>query len=175
MTAILFRGRWVNSSPSGSKWSFTDCCLMTPYLMEHLGQHWFRQLFIICLVPIYDDVIKWKHFPRYWPFVQGIHWSLVNSPHKGQWHRALMFSLICAWINGWVNNHEAGDLRRHPAHYDVIVMSPFIIWSWNGDILSIRPSVKCVNHNKKPFMQEDQFHTKILHLKQTTTENEINI
>ena len=46
----------------------------------------------------------------------------VNSPHKGQWHRALMFSLICAWINGWVNNREAGDLRGHRAHYDVIVI-----------------------------------------------------
>ena len=33
-----------------------------------------------------------------------------------------MFSLICAWINGWVNNPEAGDLRRHLAHYDVIVI-----------------------------------------------------
>ena len=45
-----------------------------------------------------------------------------KSPHKGQWRRALMFSLICAWINAWVNNREAGDLRRHRAHYDVIVM-----------------------------------------------------
>ena len=51
-----------------------------------------------------------------------------NSPVPGefpaQWPvtRALMFSLICAWINGWVNNREAGDLRRHRAHYDVIVM-----------------------------------------------------
>ena len=35
---------------------------------------------------------------------------------------ALRFSLICAWINGWVNNHEAGDLRRHRARYAVIVM-----------------------------------------------------
>ena len=52
----------------------------------------------------HDDVIKWKHFPRYWPFVRGIHRSSVNSPHKGQWRGALMFSLICAWINGWVNN-----------------------------------------------------------------------
>ena len=49
----------------------------------------------------YDDVIKWKHFPRYWPSVRGIHRSPVNSPHKGQWHGALMFSLICFWINGW--------------------------------------------------------------------------
>ena len=46
----------------------------------------------------------------------------VNSPHKGQWHGALVFSLIAAWINGWVNNREAGDLRRNRGHYDVIVM-----------------------------------------------------
>ena len=71
----------------------------------------------------HDDVIKWKHFPHYWPFVRGIHRSPVNSPHKGQWRGALMFPLICVWINGWVNNREAGDLRRYRAHYDVIVMS----------------------------------------------------
>ena len=70
----------------------------------------------------HDDVIKWKHFPCYWPFVRGIHWSLVNSPHKGQWRGALMFSLICAWINAWINNCGAGDLRRHRANYDVTVM-----------------------------------------------------
>ena len=68
------------------------------------------------------DVIKWNNFPRYWSFVRGIHRSPVNSPHKGQWRGALMFYLISAWINGWVNNHEAGDLRRHYAHYDVTVM-----------------------------------------------------
>ena len=51
----------------------------------------------------------------------------VNSPHKGQWRGALMFSLICVWINGWVNNREAGDLRRHRGHYDVIVMTSLII------------------------------------------------
>ena len=33
-----------------------------------------------------------------------------------------MFSLICAWINGRANNRHAGDLRRHRAHYDVIIM-----------------------------------------------------
>ena len=70
----------------------------------------------------HDDVIKWNHFPRYWPFVRGIHRSTVNSPHKGQWRGALTFSLICAWINGWSNNDDAGDWRRHREHYDVIVM-----------------------------------------------------
>ena len=71
----------------------------------------------------HDDVIKWKHFPRYWPFVRGIHRSAVNSPHKGQWRGALMFSLIYAWRNGWVNDWDTGDLRRHRTHYDVTVMN----------------------------------------------------
>ena len=71
----------------------------------------------------HDDVIKWKHFPRYWPFVRGIHRSPVNSPYKGQWCGALTFSLICVWINGWVNHRKAGDLRRYRAHYDIIVMN----------------------------------------------------
>ena len=57
--------------------------------------------------------------PRYRPFVREIHRSPVISPHKGQWRGALMLSLICAWINGWVNNREAGDLKRHRAPYDV--------------------------------------------------------
>ena len=61
-------------------------------------------------------------FVRYCPFVKGIHPSQVTSDHKSQWRGALMFSLICAWINIWVNNHETGDLRRHHVHYDVIVM-----------------------------------------------------
>ena len=52
--------------------------------------------------------------------------SPVNSPHKGQWRGALMFSKICAWMNGWVNNGKTGDLRRHRAHYDVTVMWPFV-------------------------------------------------
>ena len=70
----------------------------------------------------HDDVIKWEHFLCYWPFVRGIHRWPVNSPHKCQSRGDLMFSLICVWINGWVNNREAGDLRRHRAHYDVIVI-----------------------------------------------------
>ena len=81
---------------------------------------------------IHDVVIKWKHFLNYWPFVRGIHRLPVNSPRKGQWRGALMFSLICSWINGWVNHRETGDLRRHRA-YDIIVMSsktaPCLIYS----------------------------------------------
>ena len=74
----------------------------------------------------HDDVIKWKQFPRYWPFMLGFHRSPVNSPHKGRWRGALMFPLICVWINGWVNNRGADDLRRHRAHHDVNVMSSVV-------------------------------------------------
>ena len=57
--------------------------------------HWQRQHSrLIIMEWTHDDVIKWKHFPRDWPFVRGIHRSPVNSPHKGQWRGALMFSLI---------------------------------------------------------------------------------
>ena len=82
-----------------------------------------------------DDVIKWKHFPRYWPFVRGIHRWPVNSLHKGQWREALMYSLIYAWITGWVNNREAGDLRRHRPHFDVIVMQTQ--WCWRINVITI--------------------------------------
>ena len=70
----------------------------------------------------HDDVIKWKHFPRYWPFVRGFRRSPVNSPHKGQWRGALTFSLIYARTNSWANSRDAGVLRRHRAYYDVTVM-----------------------------------------------------
>ena len=91
----------------------------------------YHQLIVICRwcgysfwnIWNHDDVIKWKCFLRYWPFVRGIHRSPVNSPHKHHWRGPLMLSLICAWINRWVNNREAGDLRHHCAHYDVIVMN----------------------------------------------------
>ena len=68
----------------------------------------------------HDDVIKWKHFPRYWSFVQGSHrWiPLTKASDAELWY----FLWSAPWINSWVNNRGAGDLRCHRAHYDVIVM-----------------------------------------------------
>ena len=71
---------------------------------------------------IHDDVIKWKHFPRYWPSS-----CAGNSPVTGEFpsQRSVMRSYFlwsAPWINGWVSNREVGDLRRHRAHYDVILM-----------------------------------------------------
>ena len=81
--------------------------------------------------PSHDGVIKWKHFPLYWPLVRGIHRSPMNSPHKGQWRGALMFSFICAWINGWIN--RGWLLRRHCAHCDVTIMATTLmtrLWTY---------------------------------------------
>ena len=105
-------------------WGYLSCVIIRISLLSSLVPCVLSWPFSVWLTKssVHEDVTKWKHFPRYWPFVRGIHWSPVNSPHKGQRRRALMFSLISAWINGWVNNRQTGDLRRHRAHYDVIVM-----------------------------------------------------
>ena len=71
----------------------------------------------------------WSNFLYNWIWKSTMMMSPVNSPHKGQWRGALMLSLICAWINDWVNNREAGDLRCHRAHYDVTVMQKMIQWN----------------------------------------------
>ena len=75
----------------------------------------------LTFVPIHDDVIKWKHFPHYWPFVWEINRSPVDSPRRSQWHGALMLPFTCAWTNGWANKRNASDFRRHRAHSHCIV------------------------------------------------------
>ena len=114
------------------RWPFTKRCIsmaLCKIAVTPLPMHWSYYSLAVSHWYIltwfcedHDDVIKWKHFPRYWTFVWGIHQWPVNSPHKGQWRGALIFSLICAYINSWINNREAGDLRRHHAHHDVTVM-----------------------------------------------------
>ena len=87
------------------------------------------------MCPSTEPVKMSKYFVRTWwrhqmesfsplliPFLRGIHRRPVDCPHKGQWRGALIFSLICAWTNGWANTRDAGDLRRHCAHYDVTVI-----------------------------------------------------
>ena len=86
-----------------------------------------------CNVPYFVDYTSimlqswWSHqmesFSALLSFCAGNSPVPVNSSHKGQWRGALMFSLICASINDWVNNREAGKLRRHRGHYDVNVMA----------------------------------------------------
>ena len=84
-----------------------------------------------CFHMSHDEVIKWKHFSRFWPFVRANNRSALNSPRKGQWRGALMFSLICAWINAWVNNCEAGDLTCHCTHYGIIIMTFYLTFAFD--------------------------------------------
>ena len=124
--------RWPVTSPQ--KWPvtptmflFDDVIILTAMGLPPGGNLGGRYLIILPYYQVsaihHDDVIKWKHFSRYWPFVRGIHRWPVNSSRKDQWRGALIFSLICAWIDRWANNREAADLRRHHAHYDVTVVS----------------------------------------------------
>ena len=83
------------------------------FMSEEICWSWYA------VMRIHYDVIKWKHFPHCWPFVRGIHRPQVDSNNKGQWRGALMCSLICTWTNGWANNRDASDLRRHRTHYGV--------------------------------------------------------
>ena len=101
-------GVWKSQTPY---WHLFQYMSRMKYMCDRLsGQHlpwWCHQM---------------ETFSALLPFVRGIHRLLVNSPHKDQWCRALMFSLICTWANSWINNGDTGDLRRQRAHYDVIVM-----------------------------------------------------
>ena len=125
---------WANTGPiiTASVWLCPSSCIQWQvYQAKNLRLIWISLLWeVIFMLKLFmpfsmvphDYIIKWKHFLRYWPSVWAIHRSSVRSHHKGQWRGSLMFSLICAWVNGWVNSHEAGDLRWHRTYYDVIVM-----------------------------------------------------
>ena len=82
---------------NGSGWEVIYSSRRTAHTISYIG-------FLHNMIQ--DDVIHWKHF----------------RVTKCEWHGALMFSLTCAWTNGWSNNQDAGDLIRHSAHYDVTVM-----------------------------------------------------
>ena len=70
---------------------------------------------------VHDDVIKWKHFPRNWPFVRGFT-GPGEFPTQKPVTRSFDVFFDLRLKNGWVNNRKAGDSSRHRGHYDVIVM-----------------------------------------------------
>ena len=115
ITATYPRGWWI----SASKPKFYQSYWSAPCQPHHLDVHHYH-----------DDNIKWKHFPLYWPFVRGIHWSVVDSHQKGQWRGALMFSVFCAWRNGWANKQDAGDLRHYHAHHHITVLLTWMHFFW---------------------------------------------
>ena len=136
----ISRRHW---KPLPRQWSVVNDLMMlkshdcTLYFLSFFLNHWHYSHFSRTE---HDDVIKWNRFPRYWPFVRGIQRSPVDSPHKGQWRGALMFSLIRAWTNDWTNNRSDGDLKRNRAHYNVIVMEIICItWTFISPRLRASP------------------------------------
>ena len=111
----------------------------------------------------------WRHqmetFSASLAFVRGIHRSPVNSPHKGQWRGALVLFLICAWINGWVNDGEAQDLRRHRAHYDGTVIGNMVNLVWASMYL-----LKCNHLLLKHIWTHGKIHFPYLHALLSTNE-----
>ena len=86
-------------------------------------------VFPITLQNSHDDVIKWKHLPRYWLLVRGIHRSQVNFPHKGKWRGALVFSLICTWTNSWRRRWFQTPSRLLWRHFNECFILNRIIWT----------------------------------------------
>ena len=121
--------------PNKTRLESTDCCAIecVTKLMkaDDSFADWISTelLLFICLrerqrKTDHYDAIKWRYFPCYWPFVRGIHRSPVTSPRTNNSDAELWcFHWSAPWINAWVNNREAGDLRRHRSHYDIIAMS----------------------------------------------------
>ena len=83
-------------------------CVMMQLVMKH--DKW--KTVAVCLWT-HDGKIPWKCFLYYWPFVRGIHWSAVDSLHKGLICKALMCSLLLALRSCWTNRQSASDLRCH--------------------------------------------------------------
>ena len=76
------------------------------------------------------DVITWKRFSHYCPFVRGILRSPVDSPHKGQWFGAFMFPLMPARTDCWTNNREAGEIEIPWRSFDVPALNSSTILCW---------------------------------------------
>ena len=135
-TSLAFvRGihRWSVNSPH--KWPVArkmlpsdDVIIIIPTLPWSMCDGGTVRLTAITQTAQHGDVIKRKQFPRYWPFVRGIHRSPVNSRHKGQWRGALML-----FINLRLNKR----LRCHCAHYDVTVMDRYwdLLWQCIHNLL----------------------------------------
>ena len=146
--ATIFPGVWIPVIKIRWSWDCLIFMIGTPTLVRrHVyieTAPWFQiqtTAGFICNTsewkPCHDDIIIWKHFPHYWPFVWGIHRSPVNSPHKGQWRGASMFSLLCAlnkrlnkqlwgwwfeWVSEWLSLTAFLEQRTARSIWDTITL-----------------------------------------------------
>ena len=117
------RRRWFET-PSRSLWCHCNVTAVDLYVLRYMHHEKMPIDRPFCQGQPHDDVIKWKHFPRYWPFVRRIRRSPVNSLHKGQWRGALMFFYLR--LNKRLSKQSWVWWSETPprlAHYDVSVMA----------------------------------------------------
>ena len=133
----IFKNYILRFGYNGCKMSYKHCHNKFPSLDIILTFSVFRKSYVIitfwaitiksdtqlCFLCNWVCCTWWRHQMETFAALLAICAGNSPAPHKGQWRGVLMFSLICTWITDWVNNREAGDLRRHRAHHDVIVMS----------------------------------------------------
>ena len=93
----------------------------------------------------HDDVIKWKHFPRYWPFLRVIPRSPMNFHTKASDAELCCFLWSGPWINGWVNTREAGDLWQGFAFLTCRQTSH--TYEWMPDVTQVITNYIKKNHN----------------------------
>ena len=102
---LLVNKSWCRHSEDKKQWEVGRVeCMLASYLLNYMIMSSIGNIFWIT-GPLWQN-----------PLVTG------GFPHKGQWYRTLMFSLICTWTNCWVNNWDTGDFKCHHAEYDVTVM-----------------------------------------------------
>ena len=137
----IFRsGQWLISRNQLSIKPLTNWSLATPH-SSPMSECWHRW------VTYYCDVMIWKHFPHYWPFVRRIHRSPANQ--TGPVMRRFGFHFVLRWTRFWTSNAMTGDLRRLGAHvmwhhcnakwcfqcrfyvilYRIIMQGPFWVWA----------------------------------------------
>ena len=144
----------VNKPLSKQSWGWGFEMLLRPlwshsnaYTSMH-GLEWWTDYAITrglfwCLFPDWrsNKVTWWRHqmetFSALLALCVGNSPVTGEFPHKGQWREALIFSLICVWINRWVNNREAGDLRCYCAHYEVTVMPTHQCMDLSGELIML--------------------------------------
>ena len=123
---------------------------------------------IISIYTAYDKKTWWRHQMITLSALLAI--CAGNSPVTGEFFaqrpvtRSFDVSLICASINDWVNNREAGDFRHHHAHYDRTVMKCNLLFCNTGlrylkvSLVSQPLLSKCfdnlVTKHKQVFIQE---------------------
>ena len=122
-------------------------CAGNPLVVSGFPSHWDSNTESILCHDImishdnHDDVIKWQHFPRYWPFVRWIHRSPVNSLHKAQSRGALMFSLIST-LNKRLSKQSCNWWFQTP------LCSSWLHWKGNTDFAWLKMEQTASNQNQ---------------------------